>query len=154
MSNGNRVGRPTKLTTEIQERIVELLKAGNYVETACAVVGIGRTTFYDWLKKAEKSTRANRYTRFRDAVRQAEAWAEARFVSIISKSAEKNWTAGAWWLERKYPERWSRDRKVPTPEKDEPKPVELTPEEEEIIKRVLDEFAKPKPTKDDEVSKS
>jgi transposase-like protein len=145
MSNIGRVGRPTKLTPEIQERIVELLKAGNYVETACAVVGIGRTTYYDWMKKAEESTRANKYTRFHDAVRQAKAWSEARLVAMINKHAEKIWQAAAWMLERKYPERWGRNRKVSKPAKEEPKFTKMSPEEKEIFKRVLDEFAKPRP---------
>ena len=46
-------GRPTKLTPELREEIVELLKAGNYIKTACAVVGINKTTFYQWLKKGK-----------------------------------------------------------------------------------------------------
>lgn len=150
MKKGNRVGRPTKLTPEIQERIVDLLKAGNYVETACAIVGIGRTTYYDWMKKADESSRANKYTRFQDAVRQAEAWAEARNVAILSKLAEKHWQASAWWLERKHPERWSRDRKVSVPEKEETNRIEITPEEKEIMKRILDEIAKTRPPKNED----
>lgn len=53
MKNKTKMGRPSKLTPERQDEIVELLKAGNYVETACALVGVGRSTFYDWMEKAE-----------------------------------------------------------------------------------------------------
>jgi transposase len=48
-------GRPSKLTPELQAEIILLLKAGNFVETACNNVGINKSTFYDWIKKGEKS---------------------------------------------------------------------------------------------------
>ena len=105
-----RMGRPTKLTAEMQSEIVELLKAGNYIETACAVAGLHKSTFYDWMKIADASTHKNKYTNFSDAVKKAMAWAEARDVAIIARHSEKYWQAAAWRLERKYPERWGRQK--------------------------------------------
>lgn len=36
MGNG-KYGRPSKLTPEVHDEIVEHIKAGNYIETACAM---------------------------------------------------------------------------------------------------------------------
>jgi transposase len=105
-----KVGRPSKLTPELREEIVDLIKTGNYIETVCAMVSINKTTFYKWLKKADESTRPNKYTKLRDDVEKAQAWSEARDVAIISKHSEKNWRAAAWKLERKYPTRWGKKK--------------------------------------------
>ena len=33
-------GRPTKLTPDVQEKIVQAIRAGNYIETAAAYAGV------------------------------------------------------------------------------------------------------------------
>lgn len=153
MKNENKMGRPTKLTPALQDEIVEYLKAGNYIETACAVVGVGRSTYYDWIKRANEATRQNKYTRFRDAVNKAQAWAEARLVAIISRQAEKSWTAAAWLLERRHTEKWDKNKNEPTktdkkedddqdtpPEKPEPVNGDvshISPEDQEFIGKIL-----------------
>lgn len=114
-------GRPTKLTQELQDKLVTVIKAGNYIETACAYVGIDKSTFYDWLKRGarEKQRLAQNprarirkkeepYVEFSNAVEKALAEAEVRDVAIIGKAATENWQAAAWRLERKFPERWGR----------------------------------------------
>lgn len=118
-------GRPTKLTPELQAEIVKIIKTGNYIETACAFVGINKSTFYDWLKRGarekqrlEKNPRAKIkkseavYVEFSNAIEKALAQAEIRDVAIIGKAAESNWQAAAWRLERKYPERWGRKDRI------------------------------------------
>lgn len=117
-------GRPTKLTKDIQNRIVSVIQSGNYIETACAYVGINKSTFYDWLKRGarekdrvEKNPRAKvrksekPFVDFSNAVEKALAHAEIRDVAIIGRAAEENWQAAAWRLERKFPDRWGRREK-------------------------------------------
>lgn len=58
------VGRPTLLTPKLREEIVGMLIAGNYIETVCVLVGINKSTFYKWLKKADESTRYTKYSKF------------------------------------------------------------------------------------------
>lgn len=114
-------GRPTKLTPELQEEMIKVIQAGNYVETACAFVGLSKNTFYDWLKRAARETerlaknpRARMkkseapYVEFSDAVKRAQGQAEVRDVLLIAKAAEHVWQAAAWRLERKFPDRWGR----------------------------------------------
>lgn len=119
--NEMRVGRPDKLNKTLEEEIVKFLQLGNYVETVCAMVGLSKSTFYDWVKRgARESDRVSKdgrlrirkderkYVEFSYAVKKAMAHSEVRDVALIGKASEKNWQASAWRLERKYPERWGR----------------------------------------------
>lgn len=114
-------GRPTKLTPEVQHRIVQAIQAGNYMETAAAYAGINKTTLYDWLRRGarekerlERNSRARMrkaeapYVEFSNAVEKALAEAEMRDVMLIGKAASEQWQAAAWRLERKFPQRWGR----------------------------------------------
>ena len=105
------MGRPTKLSPEVQDRIIQALKAGNYVETAAEYAGIGKTTFYRWMAQGDQESRGI-YREFRDAVMRARAEAEARNVAIIQKAAPDDWRAAAWWLERAFPDRWGPRQKL------------------------------------------
>ena len=111
MTTANKGGRPTKLTDEIQQAILDALSMGNFVETACAVAGIHKDTFYHWLKLADDAPNG-RHAKFRAAVQQAMAQAENDAVSLITAAGTTQWQALAWRLERMYPERWGQRMKV------------------------------------------
>lgn len=101
-------GRKTKLTPAIQARIVEVIAAGNYLETAAAHAGINKQTLHKWLSWGERQGRGL-YKQFAEAVRKAQADSETRDVLLISKAAQEGaWQAAAWMLERKHPARWAR----------------------------------------------
>jgi hypothetical protein len=107
-----KLGRQTKLTKDLQARIVQVLEAGNYIEAACDYVGIGISTYHQWIERGEK--RGSRpsdqiYVEFVDAVKRARSQAEILSVARIRKAAQDGeWTADAWYLERSHPERWGR----------------------------------------------
>jgi hypothetical protein len=54
--------------------------------------------------------------RLRERVEQAraagpeatDALSEARAVVLILRAAQSDWRASAWWLERRWPERWTQ----------------------------------------------
>jgi hypothetical protein len=100
-------GRPTKLTPEVQKKIVDAIRAGNYMETAAAYAGISKDTFYRWLRRGARA-RNGIYKNFHDAVEKALAESEVRDVMIIANAAATDWKAAAWRLERKFPERWGK----------------------------------------------
>jgi len=54
------VARPEKLTPEVQQKIVDAIRLGNYIETAAAYAGISKSTLYDWLKKGGRA-RSGKY---------------------------------------------------------------------------------------------
>jgi hypothetical protein len=100
-------GPKTILTEELIGRVEQMLRAGNYVEVACAAAGVGRRTFYEWLSRGEEET-IGLYKDFHDRVDHAKAEGEARNVALVAKAASTSWQAAAWMLERQYPERWGR----------------------------------------------
>ena len=100
----------TKLTPEVQDRIVVALRAGNYQETAALYAGISAKTFYEWLNRGESDDpKEAAFRNFREAVEKAKADAEVRDVALIDKAAhDGSWQAAAWKLERKFPQKWGR----------------------------------------------
>lgn len=108
MAKGRKTGgRKTKLTPEVQEKIVSAIRAGNYAKVAAGYAGIGERTFYSWLERGE-AAKSGIYLQFRQAVKGAEREAEVRAVAIIQKHMENNWQAAMTYLERKFPARWGR----------------------------------------------
>lgn len=119
---GASVGRPTLLTPELQTRMLQALRAGGYVQSACAVAGVALRTYEKWIVRGDPAgTRREdaMYREFREKVQRARAEAETRNVAIIAQAATENWQAAAWLLERAYPERWARPSQRMKPD-DEP----------------------------------
>lgn len=102
-------GRPSKLTPEMQTQIVQLLSAGNFVETVCDYVGIHKDTFYEWFSRGERGWQKDQkpinYVEFSDAVKKAISQVEITTVNDLRKGPQ-NWQAKAWWLERRHPDKW------------------------------------------------
>ncbi len=106
------VGRKTKLTPEIRERVVAAIRAGNYAVIAAEYAGISESSFYAWLQRGrERST--GPYAEFLEAVKEAEREAEVRAVAMVQKAMPENWTAAMTFLERKFPQRWGRRDRTP-----------------------------------------
>ena len=143
------VGRNTKLTTELTEKICEALRAGNYIETACEFAGIVPATYYRWIADSEKPDAGVLLVEFREAVKKARATAEVRNVALIQQAAQdpNKWQASAWWLERSFPNRWGRQQKV-TQEISGPNggPIEMT----DVRGQVIEFLTKQLPTVTDE----
>ena len=99
-----------KLTPELQDRLCTLIRVGNTVEVAADAVGISESTFYLWMERGTKSGGSyTRYRNFRSEVERARAEAEATLVARISKAAQNgSWSAAAWLLERRAPDRWGK----------------------------------------------
>jgi len=103
-----KMGRRTKLTPDLQDRLLGLIRQGNYIDTACKLVGLDRTVIYDWLKRGSKDDPEEPYTSFALAFWEAEGEAEKNVLAIIDKAAAVDWKAAAWKIERRWPERWGR----------------------------------------------
>jgi transposase len=126
------MGRKTKLTPEVHEKIVTALRAGNYQETAARYAGISEATFYRWLNESLAEGASKELQQFREAVEKARADAEVRNVHLIQQAAnDGTWQAAAWFLERSHHQRWGRKQSVElTGEDGGPVQVEnLTPDE-------------------------
>jgi transposase-like protein len=113
------MGRQSKLTKARHAGIVRMIASGSYAEVAARANGVDPATFYRWMKRGEEAETDDkgkpldfdddRYCVFREAVKEAEAKAEVLAVGRIQQAAASGtWTASAWYLERKYPDRWGR----------------------------------------------
>jgi hypothetical protein len=99
-----RPGPDTKYTPETVKKIVDALSAGNTRGASSAYGGISQKTLERWMK---------RYVDFDEAVKDAEARAEVGHVANIAQAAKSgNWTASAWWLERRRHQDWGRKDRV------------------------------------------
>lgn len=105
------MARPTKLTAEVKDRIMQAVQAGNYLETAAQYAGIDSSTLRRWVQKGEAPSAPEPYRSFCTALKSARAAAEVRSVALIQQAATGGtWQAAAWYLERSYPDRWGRTR--------------------------------------------
>ena len=93
-------GRKTKFTKVIREKILESLALGATIQMACDAAGISRTTFYDFLKKAE--SQGGQYRTFSNNVNKASAEGALQLLGVVQAASERDWKAGAWILERRY----------------------------------------------------
>ena len=93
-------------------RLRDALAAGNTYNNACAMAGVGRTTFYRWMDESQTAPEGHPLREFRDSIKRACAIAENRHVMIIQKAAAQHWQAAAWWLERRHPQHYGRRRAI------------------------------------------
>lgn len=107
----NTGGRDTKCTDVRTQAIADAMKEGLPFERSCIMYGISASTGYNWLKWGDEGKEP--YASFLEAVKEAEVEGEMALVKIIKDAARfetKHWTAAAWMLERRFPQRWKKDR--------------------------------------------
>ena len=94
------MARPTKYTDEKAAAICKDIERGNTLRVSALVNGVPVSTFNDWRQ---------RYPEFSAAVEKAEAAAESLHVSnIVREAVSGQWTASAWWLERRRNDDWRK----------------------------------------------
>lgn len=103
-------GRPPKLTSEMETRLLSLLRAGVPREVACAGVGIADRTLRIWLTKARAGEKS--FQEFADKVEAAQAEAQSTMLVQIRKAGAKDWKAIAWMLERVFSGRYGYKSQV------------------------------------------
>jgi transposase len=118
------MARPMKFSEDRAARVIEALRAGNYMETAAGYAGLSKTALYKYLAmgkdaveregKGETLTEEEqRFAEFANGVEKARAEAEVRNVHLIQTAAQGGtWQAAAWFLERSHPGKWGRREKI------------------------------------------
>ena len=132
----NRGGRPTKLTPEVADVVVEGISLGLSYRKAAEAAGISERTLHTWRKRGSESKRKNRFSQFHQRIEEAEAktaikMGQAIVRSVLEPSIEvkkhtkklpgggelvevyethrpPNAKYAAWWLERRMPEQFGR----------------------------------------------
>lgn len=118
-------GRKTILTDELIEEIAKWVRKGNFIETAACYCNITSRVVRKWIKRGreeiarlDEDPRARPkkseeiFVRFFEAMEQAQAYSEMLDLQNIEKASGKNWTASAWRLERKFPEKYGIRRQT------------------------------------------
>ena len=98
-------GRPSRLNPEVVGRFLQAIRAGNLRETAAEFAGISNATLYRWLCDPRPQ-----FVAFQRAIVMAEAEVEVEVVSNLLRLSSKSPRAAAFWLSRRYPERWPMAR--------------------------------------------
>ena len=97
------MARPTKRNPAVEDQILQALAAGQARWPAAALAGISGTTLSRWISDDDA---------FALEVQRAEAQAVATALGVITQAAASGtWQAAAWWLERRYPAEWGRNRR-------------------------------------------
>jgi hypothetical protein len=65
-------------------------------------------TLRRWMAFADNGD--DKYAAFAARVREAEANIEQVTVRKIHEHGDKDWRALAWWLERRWPDRWGQEK--------------------------------------------
>ena len=131
----NQIEKPTVLTDEIQKKVLSLLAQGNYITTACEASGLNYRTCRHWQKRWEDGDEGSgRFAQFFEDVRRAVATGEAAALMRLMPGAP-GWQAQAWFLERRFPQRWGKKDRAPEPPRASKPLSEMTQEE-------LDEHAR------------
>ena len=99
------MGRPCKLTPEVQERVCAALREGNYLEAAAAYAGITYRSLRSWLNQGKRARRGKMF-QFLQATLKAQADAEATVVAQWRQQIPENWQAARDFLARRFPDRW------------------------------------------------
>ena len=103
----------TTINAEKIDKIIQAVRAGNYFDAASAYARVPRRTFYDWMTRGRQHIIDEKDTLERSLVEridEAAGQAETRHVALIAQAAEKTWQAAAWWLERRFPQKWGQSR--------------------------------------------
>jgi len=110
---------PTRLSTFVHDKTVELVRGGVWLSTAAEALGIPVRTMFEWYAAGggESSTlaRTEPYVSFRRDVDASMALAEKTVLHRLL--ANNDWRAQAWWLEHGPPrKRWQENAMTPTQE--------------------------------------
>ncbi len=147
----NRGGRPTHLTDAIIAKAGELARAGNYFEAIFTYLDIPKSTAYDWLSWGQKGR--DPYCRFSDALEKGWATAEVRLAAQVQQHGQEDkpgqWTALAWFLERRFPDRWGKKQSIGLHGEENKPPVKVWWEEADKHRGNGDGSAEPDEAADD-----
>ena len=142
------MARPSKLTSEVQESIVESVEQGLTFKQAAQLAGIDETTLHRWKRKGEKAI-SGKFYQFCLAIKRANLKARLILLERIEKAGEGGqvsetvteihdangklirritvrkelppvWQASAWILERRFPSEFGRNARPVQEDENDP----------------------------------
>jgi hypothetical protein len=105
------MGRPTKLTEQTKQILLDSIAAGMPYKLACLRAGISEDTLVAWRKKGAEGREP--YASFVRELQTAEGDAVfMRLQHIEGAAMNGQWQASAWLLERRYPQFFGRQDRL------------------------------------------
>jgi hypothetical protein len=139
------MARPTKLTSELQQRIGDNVALGLTYSLAAESVGITYKTLNLWLKRGQ-TDKSGKYNHFYQYIQKCNADAAKRLLENLSAAAKAgNCQVCMWILERRFSDDFGRRvyRKMNVVSENINENVEITVKEADILrKQILEKFEK------------
>lgn len=108
------MARPSKLTPETQNTIVEAILHGCTYKDAAEAAGVHYDTFNEWMKAGTENKRG-KFFEFSEAVQAANAQCAVNFTRVIQTAAAKGDAKYALeWLKRRRRSEWGDNVDVTT----------------------------------------
>ncbi len=123
--NTSPIGRPTRLTPEMQDDIIKVLLIGEHRKTAASYVGISKDVISHWMTRGRREPESI-YGDFRRSVIKAESFARINALAHIYAAGQKDPKNFMWWLEKKYPKDWGKARESVKEDRTKPAAVNVT----------------------------
>ena len=101
-------GRKPKLTPQTHQQIVSVIRAGTFEIVAARTAGIGKSTFYTWLKRGAEA-KTGMYREFHDDVIRARAEARATAEIQVHKINPLSWLRLGPGRDRDAEPGWTHD---------------------------------------------
>lgn len=101
------MARPSKLTADVQAKLVLSIGKGASYALACRYAGISFQGFRNWMEAGAKA-HTGRQRELLLAIERAEGEAALRWLDKIDAAMLEHWQAAAWKLERRYPHEYGR----------------------------------------------
>ena len=106
------MARPSKLTEDVKNTIVDAILHGCTYADAAGAAGVHYDTFNNWMQAGAKA-KSGQYFEFFEAVSTANAECAKNFTRIIQVAAAKgDWKAALEWLKRRRPVDWGDASRV------------------------------------------
>lgn len=103
-------GAPTKLTPEVHEKIVQLMRGGVFLKDAAEFSGIGESTARNWKTRGERELESiergerkkvrrseKKFVEFAEAITRARAHANVSDLNVMAIAAQED----PYWAERR-----------------------------------------------------
>lgn len=102
-------GRPTLFVKEVKDKIIKAVSKGNYLCDAAEAAGVDPSTLKRWMKQG-RLEKSGEYFDFCTAIVKAEKQVISKCVEGVIAQGKKDARHLQWYLERKLPEKWGKDR--------------------------------------------
>ena len=103
---------------KVQKRIIDAVRAGNYLYTAAKLAGVHADTLHEWIRRGREAGPDvdPGLVEFVARIELAQAEWEEEAVRVVQETAQSGqpntWQAAMTMLERKAPHRWGKRDKV------------------------------------------